>query len=68
MGLRLSRKRPRQGTGLPAGEAEYLWKQDSVPGNLGLDFDRIYRLRKSWCQTHGAEFCEAVVTRQRVRR
>ena len=53
---------------LPAGEAEYLWQQGSVPGNLALDFDRIYRLRKSWCPTHGAEFCEAVVTRQHVRR
>ena len=57
-----------RGLDLPAGKAEYLWRQDSVPGNLGLDFDRIYRLRKSWCQTHGAEFCEAVVTRQRARR
>lgn len=58
---------PGRGLDLPAGEAEYLWKQDSVPGNLGLDFDQIYRLRRSWCPAHGAEFCEAVVTRQRVR-
>ena len=59
---------PGRGLDLPAGEAEYLWGQDSVPGNLGLDFDLIYRLRRSWCPAHGAEFCEAVVTRQRVRR
>ena len=57
-----------RGLDLPAGESEYLWKQDSVPSSLGLEFDRIYRLRRSWCPTHGAEFCEAVVTRQRVRR
>ena len=57
-----------RGLDLPAGEAECLWRPDSVPGNLGLDFERIYRLRRSWCPAHGAEFCEAVVTRQRVRR
>ena len=59
---------PGRGLDLPAGASEYLWKQDSVPSNLGLEFDRIYRLRRSWCPTHGAEFCEAVVARQRVRR
>ena len=57
-----------RGLDLAANEAEYLWKRDSIPGNLGLDFDRIHRLRKPWCPTHGAEFCEAMVTRQRRRR
>ena len=57
-----------RGLDLAANEAERLWKQDSVPGNLGLDFDLIYRLRKPWCPTHGAEFCEAMVTRQRGRK
>ena len=56
-----------RGLDLASNEAEYLRKQNSVPGNLGLDFDRIYRLRKPWCPTHGAEFCEAMVTRQRGR-
>ena len=59
---------PGRGLDLPVGEAEYLWRPDSVPGNLGLDFERVYRLRRSWCPAHGAEFCEAVVTRQRARR
>ena len=54
-----------RGLDLAYNEAERLWKQDSVPSNLGLDFDHIYRLPKSWCPTHGAEFCEAIVTRQR---
>ena len=57
-----------RGLDLAANEADQLWKQDSVPGNLGLDFDHIYRLRKPWCPTHGAEFCEAMVTRQRGRK
>ena len=57
-----------RGLDLAANEAEYLWKQGTAPGNLGLDFDHIYRLRKPWCPTHGAEFCEAMVTRQRGRR
>ena len=57
-----------RGLDLPTNEAEYLWKQGPVPGNLGLDFDRIYRLQKPWCPTHGSEFCEAMVTRQRRRR
>ena len=57
-----------RGLDLSANEAERLWRQDSVPGNLGLDFDHIHRLRKPWCPTHGAEFCEAVVTRQRGRK
>lgn len=43
-----------KGLDLPAGEVEYLWKQEPVPGNSRLDFDRIYRLRKSWCPAHGA--------------
>lgn len=57
-----------RGLDLSANDAERLWKQDSVPGNLGLDFDHIYRLQKPWCPDHGAEFCEAMVTRQRGRK
>ena len=57
-----------RGLDLATNEAERLWKQDSVPDTLGLDFDHIYRLPKSWCPTHGAEFCEAIITRQRGRK
>ena len=57
-----------RGLDLTSNEAERLWKQDSVPGNLELDFDHIYRLRKPWCPTHGAESCEAMVSRQRGRK
>lgn len=54
-----------KGLDLPAGETEHLWLSTPAPDNLGLDFDHVHRLRKPWCPTHGAEFCEALITRQR---
>ena len=54
-----------RGLDLPAGQAEYLWQSAPVPVNMGLDFDQVHRLRQAWCPIHGAEFCEALVTRQR---
>ena len=54
-----------RGLDLPAEQAEYLWQSDPGPANLGLDFDQVHRLRQPWCPTHGAEFCEALITRQR---
>ena len=54
-----------RGLDLPAEQAEHLWQSAPAPANLGLDFDQVHRLRKPWCPTHGAEFCEALVTRQR---
>ena len=57
-----------RGLDLPAEQSEYLWQSDPAPTNLGLDFDHVHRLRRPWCPTHGAEFCEALVTRQRENR
>lgn len=54
-----------RGLGLPAERAEYLWQSAPAPADLGLDFDQVHRRRKPWCPNHGAEFCEALVTRQR---
>ena len=54
-----------RGLDLPVDQAEYLWQSNPAPANLGLDFDQVHRLRKPWCPTHGTEFCEALVTRQR---
>ena len=54
-----------RGLDLPAKEAEYLWQSAPAPENLGLDFEQVHRLRQAWCSIHGAEFCEALVTRQR---
>ena len=54
-----------RGLDLPVDQAEYLWQSNPAPANLGLDFDQVHRLCKPWCPTHGTEFCEALVTRQR---
>ena len=54
-----------RGLDLPAEQSEYLWQSAPAPANLGLDFDHVHRLRRPWCPTHGAEFCEALITRQR---
>ena len=60
----------KRGSGLdiPTGQGSLLWKKVAVPGNLGLDFANAYRLTKSWCPRHGAEFCETVVTGRRPAR
>ena len=56
-----------EGDGLdaPAGETECLWTQEAAPAGMGLDFDQIYRLELEWCDIHGAEFCETIVTGRR---
>ena len=56
-----------QGAGLdvPIGRTPYLWQQESTPGDLGLDFENIHRLKSHWCVIHGSEFCEAIVTSKR---
>ena len=56
-----------QGDGLDAciGETACLWTQEAAPGEMGLDFDQIYRLESKWCCVHGAEFCETIVTGRR---
>ena len=56
-----------QGAGLNAAESETscLWEEAEQPGGLGLDFDRIFTLNSKWCDTHGEEFCEAIVTGKR---
>ena len=54
-----------RGLDLLAERTEYLWQSVRAPANLGLDFDQVHQLRRAWCPIHGAEFCEALVTRQR---
>ena len=56
-----------QGAGFDAdeGETSCLWEEAERPDGLGLNFDRIFTLKSKWCDTHGAEFCEAIVTGKR---
>ena len=39
-----------------------LWTEHAAPKNLGLDFGTVYRRKVGWCEKHGAQFCEALVT------
>ena len=57
----------RQGHGLDVGigETTCLWKKDLAPNDLGLDFENLYRLDSKWCDVHGSEFCETIVTGKR---
>ena len=50
------------GLTLPAGEATNLWSKAPVPKNLGLDFQNAHRRKAPWCEKHGDEFCEAIVS------
>ena len=53
------------GLDLPTSDAELLWQRAPAPGNLGLDFNHLHRLRRPWCPAHGPGFCEALVTGKR---
>lgn len=54
-----------RGLDVPAGRTFKLWEQEAVPEDLGLDFEHLHRLESKWCQVHGSEFCEAIVTGRR---
>ena len=50
------------GLAIPRARTTNLWRESPAPDDLGLDFFRIHRLNSPWCRTHGAEFCEAMVS------
>ncbi len=50
------------GLSIPAGQTPNLWKKIPVPKDTGLDFNHAYRMQSAWCQKHGAELCEALLT------
>lgn len=52
------------GLGAAIGTTRYLWERQQVPQNLGFDFTNLHRLKTKWCGRHGAEFCDALGTRQ----
>lgn len=53
------------GLDAPAGQTSHLWEEENIPEELGLDFQTFHRLQSKWCETHGPEFCEAIVTGRR---
>ena len=52
------------GAGLSAvpNQMSKLWMKQAPPEDLGLDFGRVYTRKSGWCERHGAEFCEAILT------
>lgn len=50
------------GLAVAQGRTTNLWREAPAPDDLGLDFFRMHRLNSPWCRTHGAEFCEAMVS------
>ena len=56
----------KRGTGLSTspGQTAKLWTKRAAPKDLGLDFGSVYTRKSGWCQRHGAEFCEAIITGQ----
>lgn len=38
-----------------------LWAEIDLDQDERFDFDRAFRLGSVWCETHGSEFCEAVI-------
>ena len=48
-----------------ADQGSSLWTKQTVAKNLGLDFKNIYRRKPGWCEIHGSEFCEALITGKR---
>ena len=57
-----------QGLDTPPAQRSNLWQPSPAPKNLGLDFDRFYRVNAPWCKNHGAEFCDAIITGERPSR
>lgn len=54
-----------KGLNAPIAQTKPLWETDPVPQDLGFDFPNLYRLDSKWCDTHGDEFCEALITGQK---
>ena len=57
-------RRGSRGPGLTAGVSQTpkVWTKHAAPKNLGMDFASAYRRDTDWCEFHGAEFCEALIT------
>ena len=53
------------GLNAPIAQTKPLWETEPVPQDLGFDFPNLYRLKTKWCDIHGPEFCEALITGQR---
>ncbi len=47
------------------GQTCFLWQERTVNEDMGLDFNIFHELGSKWCEIHGPEFCETIVTGRR---
>lgn len=47
--------------GQPTDKKSDLWTQVDLAEDERFDFDTAYRLRTWWCETHGEEYCNAIL-------
>jgi class 3 adenylate cyclase len=58
---RINHERVRKSCGCPDNEKKELWTLVSVKDDLKFDFDTAYCLESRWCETHGEEYCHAIM-------
>jgi len=47
--------------GIPIGKKVKLWEELDVSNEGIFDFGKAFKLRSYWCETHGAEYCSALL-------
>lgn len=47
--------------GIYTGEKVDLWKEVSVADDDRFDFNSAYSLKSRWCETHGEQYCNAIL-------
>jgi class 3 adenylate cyclase len=51
----------RKSCGCPGGEKVNLWEQVDVTDDEKFDFATAHCLKSRWCETHGEEYCDAIL-------
>jgi hypothetical protein len=44
------------------GEKVYLWEEVDVQSYGIFDFSKAHKLKSHWCQVHGKQYCENILT------
>jgi len=47
--------------GCPDGQKHSLWDEINLASDDVFDFDKAYKLKSQWCETHGAEYCQKII-------
>lgn len=58
---RITHERVRKSCGCPDGQKTDLWTPVDVKDDPKFDFDTAYCLETTWCETHGEEYCNAIM-------